>query len=447
VSAGFPGADAGHSARHDDGAAPAQDKRSIAVDLLRDGFVQSFVDFFHLYHDDGDDAEGARAPSLPAAGHPGDGDDIKEPGERAGSVASASRSGEAATEGKAHGAKATVWDMLHVRESLAEAEAATRRHDKTAVMKHYTQLADHFSARHEARTALFFRSKAAEVARLTEDLLEEPKALLALGATELSEGEPHRSVRTLEGCLDLVSEHLRATGVPPSVREQLEAARARTRSLLLKAYAASSAALSEEGNLADSLAAELRSLQVAQEAGAKDAEAAAQLHAGELCVSLGRPAKALPYLKNFMALQAEAERDGKRLPGSDRAFAALSQAYELAGRPEDALTTLEEYAAASERVGDSHSVGEARQRLGVALLLRGDTDDSVAELSQSYDVRRALLGQGAAKRSDLAAARVSLGLARASAAGHNLVAAVASDVPSLLRWKVSRDASALSMDE
>lgn len=430
-------------------ATPTHDRRSVAVGLLRDGFVQSFVDIFYLFHDESPSsgkAEGAplaadtlRPPTAAAAGAEASDEGEYKNGE--------AQSAAAAAVASSRGAPASASDLIYVRTCLAEAEAATRAQRKHAVMENYTRLADHFGARRQAKTALYFRTKAAEVARLTDDVLEEPKALLSLGITELAEGEAHRAVRTLEGCLDLVGEHMRATDVKPGVADQLTAMRSKAHSLLLEAYAASSGALSAGGDLAEALAAELRALQVAQEAGDKAAEAAAQLRAGRLCLRLERPAKALTYLRNYMALFGEAQRDGRELTGSEAAFSALAEAYELAGRPDEALATLGQFAEASERIGDSLSVAEARQRLGVAQLRRGRTAKAVLELQQSFEVRRALVGQGTGQRSDLAAARVSLGLARASASSRHLLRVVATDLTALLRWKTLRVESALAVPE
>lgn len=427
-------------------ASPTHDRRSVAVGLLRDGFVQSFVDIFYLFHDESPSSGKAEAGSLAA--------DPLRPPTAAAAAAEARDEGEykhgeagSSAAAPSRGSPASASDLIYVRTCLAEAEAATRAQRKLAVMENYTRLADHFGARHQAKTALYFRTKAAEVARLTDDVLEEPKALLSLGVTELAEGEAHRAVRTLEGCLDLVSEHMRATDVKPGVADQLTAMRSKAHSLLLEAYAASSGALSAGGDLADALAAELRALQVAQEAGDKAAEAAAQLRAGKLCLRLERPAKALTYLRNYMALFGEAQRDGREMAGSETAFSALAEAYELSGRPDEALATLGQFAEASERIGDSLSVAEARQRLGVAQLRRGRTAKAVTELQQSFEVRRALVGQGTGQRSDLAAARVSLGLARASASSRDLIRVVATDLSALLEWKTHRAASALAAPE
>jgi tetratricopeptide (TPR) repeat protein len=310
-------------------------------------------------------------------------------------------------------------------------------------MDNYSKLADHFAGKHDAKTALYFRSKAADVARLTDDPLEEPTALLALGETELAEHQSHKAVRTLEGCLDLVSEHLRAASMTPKLRAGLEAAKAKSQALLLAAYSAASKALTEDGDLAGALAAELRALQVSQEAGNKHSEAGAQVRAGRLCLKLGKPNKAMPYLQNFMALYEEAEREGDRLEGSDDAFAGMAEAFEMAGRPKEALQALSKYAEASDRAGDSHSVAEARQRLGEARLRRGEHGEAVNALEQAYSVRRALLAAGTAERGDLAAARVSLGLAIAAGRTDGLLRAVAGDVQGLLAWKTARNDAAL----
>lgn len=409
------------------------DRRTVAIGLLKDGFVQSFVDFFYLFHEDvlieQTKTDGDKAPpQLPSFVTTTPIDAAEE-----------SKSTTEPVAGRSHAPS----DLRYVRTCLASAEAATREHNTAVIMDNYSKLADHFESKHDAKTALYFRGKAADVARLTDDPLEEPTALVALGETELAEHECHKAVRTLEGCLDLLSEQLRAATMAPTLKASLEAAKAKAQSLLLGAYSAASSALVEEGDLAGALAAELRALQVSQEAGNKHSEAAAQVHAGRLCLKLGKPNKAMPYLQNFMALYDSAEREGERLDGSDDAFVGMAEALEMAGRPKEALEALSRYADASDRAGDSHSVAEARQRLGEAWLRRGEHAAAEEALGQAYSVRRALLAAGTADQVDLSAARVSLGLAIAAGRTDGLLRAAAGDVEGLLAWKTARNPAAL----
>jgi tetratricopeptide (TPR) repeat protein len=380
------------------------DKRSVAIELLKDGYVQSFVDFFDLMHKD-KVQEGESAPASTVVSSPS--------------------------------------DLLYVRGCLASAETATRHQDKGRIMQSYGKLADYFVDRERPHTALLFRSRATEVARLSSDPLEEPRALLALSLTQMREDNSAGAVKTLEECLDLVAEHMTATTHTEGVKTALRDIHHSAGESLLVAYARASAQSAEAGELAEALVAELKALQLSQELGNKPQEARAQLSAGRLCLGLEQASKALPYLKSFVTLYLAEEERGTHLDNYALGFIALAEAYSKSGRRSDSLRTLREYADAGERSGDHSGVADARQRLGEAMLLGGDASHAVNELSSSYGTRRALLVAGTADRSSLAKVRISLGLARGQLALDGLLRSVQHDVSGLLKWKAGRDAAAL----
>ena len=109
--------------------------------LLVDGFVQSYVDFYHLTH---------RA----------------DPNQGEGSTAKISTPFE---------------DMVLLRDNLTAAENCRRSGNTSGVYKAYTALTDVYVKKSDWKTAIFFQEKCLEVAQLTSDKKAELDAIHSLG--------------------------------------------------------------------------------------------------------------------------------------------------------------------------------------------------------------------------------------------------------------------------
>lgn len=148
------------------------DRRSLCEDILREGCVQSFVDFFYLTHrlDPNQDAT-TSASSAPRE------------------------------------VSVSPHEMLYVRDNLMHAESARRLGDTGSVYSSYSALAQHYHAVGDPKTGVYFYEKCLEISRLTEDYRGEMAANHDLGLIHQSMGEQPAAATYHERHLDLAIKH------------------------------------------------------------------------------------------------------------------------------------------------------------------------------------------------------------------------------------------------
>jgi hypothetical protein len=110
--------------------------------LLSEGFVQSFIDFYHLTH---------RPDPM---------------------VSDARNSVKIVV---------SYTDMIYIRDSLMEAEISRRRGNTAGVYSAYTKLATFYSSKSDWKTCIFFQQKYLDVSQLTADLRAEMSSNHSLG--------------------------------------------------------------------------------------------------------------------------------------------------------------------------------------------------------------------------------------------------------------------------
>ena len=116
-------------------------EQEICQQLLVDGFVQSYVDFYHLTH----------------------------------------RSDPNATDQKVTKIKTSVEDMIFIKDNLVNAEKSRRSGNTNGVYNAYNKLADMYMKSMDWKTSIFFHEKCLEVAQLTADMRAEMAADHSLG--------------------------------------------------------------------------------------------------------------------------------------------------------------------------------------------------------------------------------------------------------------------------
>lgn len=141
------------------------DKQSLCIDILINGHVQAYVDFFYLTHR----PESVHAPEDQVN------DEMNIPASK----------------------------LPHVKTMLSEAETARRRGDTAAVYAGYQQLAELFAELTDQRTAIYFWEKCLEITQLTSDITGEIHATLALGLAHEKSGDIAAAVRYYEKLLRL----------------------------------------------------------------------------------------------------------------------------------------------------------------------------------------------------------------------------------------------------
>lgn len=171
---------------HEPDAPPPLDKHTICLQILQDGFVQSFVDFFYLTHKPEADA--------PTNGSDGIEHDNSRPGENRLVLPSE--------------------QLEFVRSSLCDAEAARRQSQTKEVFSSYQALATLFASMDDFKTSVYFREKCLEISKLVADTEGELMASRELGvahdklsnkpesikfyerAHQLSQGNPEHSAQS-----------------------------------------------------------------------------------------------------------------------------------------------------------------------------------------------------------------------------------------------------------
>jgi hypothetical protein len=149
------------------------DRRRFCEDILTDGFVNSFVDFFYLTHRPVHDKDSS------AASPDGESNEIQVPPN----------------------------EMLFVRGHLTQAEGARRQGDTGTVYGAYSALAQHYHSMGDSKTCVYFYEKCLEISRLTNDHRGEMASNHDLGLTYQHMAEPSTAARYHERHLVLAAKH------------------------------------------------------------------------------------------------------------------------------------------------------------------------------------------------------------------------------------------------
>jgi len=181
--------------------------------LLTAGFVQSYVDFYHLTHRS---------------------DPLKSEANKAVSI------------------KVSLDDMIFIRDSLVEAEVSRRRGNTNGVLSAFIKLAEYYAKGMDWKTCIFFHQKCLDVSQLTADLNGEMNANSALGVVHQTIGDFeaarifHERHEEISFAVDLVDE---------SAKANFE---------LYKVYLALANKLDAQNLLEDAMAMHLKSLDAAK---------------------------------------------------------------------------------------------------------------------------------------------------------------------------------------
>lgn len=119
-------------------------EEGFCQDLLIGGFVQSYVDFYHLTHRIDPTGSGLEGSSVSKI-------------------------------------ETSILDMQFIRDNLVSAEICRRQGNTKGVYQAYNKLADFYAGLMDWRTSIFFHEKCLEVSQLTTDIRAEMSANHELG--------------------------------------------------------------------------------------------------------------------------------------------------------------------------------------------------------------------------------------------------------------------------
>ena len=297
--------------------------------LLFDGYVQSFVDFYHLTH-----RPDPNAPDI-------------------------------TTAPKIY---ASIQDMTFIRDNLVMAETSRRQGNTASVYIAYIKLADLYAASMDWRTSIFFHEKCLEVSQLTADARAEMSANHSLGLVSQKMAD-----------FDLARKfHERHEFIAKQYDVLEEVAKSNVE--LYKVYTVL-ARKHEALNLYDE-ALEMYQicLSAAKKSFDKTAEGDANGKIGTLLLRRGDAAKCVSYLREQCLIAQEMGN----AEGKCNASSALALAYETLGEKEKALNELKLVHAISEQAGDAALQSKACRALGTLYSKIGRLEDAHEALKTHY---------------------------------------------------------------
>lgn len=356
-------------------------------ELLRDGFVQSYVDFYHLTH--------RQDPNDPSA----DKIDV------------------------------SLNDMKYIKSCLTDAESCRRVGNTAGVYASYTKLADYYSDVYDFKTSLFFHQKCLDVSQLTSDLRAEMAANHSLGIVNQRIGD-YETARLY---------HERHEEISISVDAEAETSEANAE--LYKVYLAIANSYEKSEDMENSMDMHLKCLEASKKCWNKALEGEANGRIGNTLLRLQKASDALPYLSRFSELAAELSDANARC----RACSSLALVYDTLGLADKALDELSLVQTISEQAGDLLLQSQACKAMGTLYSKVGNLSEAVHALQRHFDLLKILdarsVSEGAAGDigvKDLDLARVYVGISKGNASMGAYVLAIKFDFSSLLDWKLNR---------
>eukprot|EP00615_Pteridomonas_danica_P004536 CAMPEP_0114349708 /NCGR_PEP_ID=MMETSP0101-20121206/15753_1 /TAXON_ID=38822 ORGANISM="Pteridomonas danica, Strain PT" /NCGR_SAMPLE_ID=MMETSP0101 /ASSEMBLY_ACC=CAM_ASM_000211 /LENGTH=450 /DNA_ID=CAMNT_0001488453 /DNA_START=194 /DNA_END=1546 /DNA_ORIENTATION=+ len=319
------------------------DRRVFCEELLTDGLVQSFVDFFYLTH---------RPDPQHAAAHGTSSNPIE--------------------------IQVPPNEMSFIRENLTSAENARRQGDTGTVYGAYSSLATHYQEGGDSRTGVYFYQKCLEIAKLTGDNRGEMSANHDLGIIHFAMGDAESAAHYHE-------RHVQLAGKEDNEGEQRIAS-----GELVKVYRA--IAEGHESNDLFDQAVQYYSKCLESSILAKErrSEGLASYRLGRCFVLLNDCARAIEYLEEYeTSCKALEDKEGE-----GAACAALASAYTSLQNDEKALAYLKSCLDIAYETENMVAQGEACCALGVIYNKRNEFDKAVDFFERNFEIARVTAKSG-----------------------------------------------------
>lgn len=365
----------------------------LCQELLIQGYVQSYVDFYHLIH----------------------------------------RWDPLAREEITTTINLPYEEMIFIRDNLVKAELSRRQGDTSQVYASYNKLADYYVSHKDWKTGFFFHEKCLEVAQLTNDIRAEMAANHSLGIINQQMLNYERAR----------FHHEKHEELAISIDVFEEIAKANTE--LYKVYLTLAENMESKGELDDALEIYHLCLQAAKKSWDKFSEAEANGRIGNLLLNRGDIQLCISYLKEQSQLAADLGHPESRC----RACSSLALAWDKLGQSEKALNELTLVHAISEQAGDAFLQAQACRALGTLYSKLGRLDAAVDILQRHFNLLKSILYRTnttkekvdpdkSVSSSDLDLARAFIGISRGNQLLGYYATALQFNFPSLLNWKLNR---------
>lgn len=368
------------------------DKQTVCVDILTNGFVQSFIDFFYLTH---------RPSSKERTPEEGVSDD------------DASDIPIVSSE-----------HMRLLQSKLIQAETAKRRAGQiNVVYDSYNTLAKHFQDIGDHKTAVYFFEKCLEIASMSVDVEGEISANHNLGDAYDKAGDFTNAIFFHERTLELAR------------KEGDQSSETRSNRHLARVYVKEAERLDAEGDVENATKLNEKCLETTRQINEFVAIGEAHYRLGCSLVKSGHAENAMPHLQAYVEV-IEKTRDET---GEANAYSAIASAHEAMGKYDAALDALQQYLTCSKNIKNLSFQAEACFRLGNIYNQKEMYDRAAEFFSQNYEIVRIMISKNQASLDLLHRARMSLGVARGNAMLRKFVAAANDDMSTLLKWKNRRE--------
>lgn len=371
--------------------------------LLVEGYVQSYVDFYHLTQ--------RIDPNI--------------------------------QDGNKKKIQCSQDEMIFIRNNLVLAELSRRQGNTTGVYTAYNKLAASYKTKMDWKTAIFFQEKCLEVAQLTLDMRAEMTANHTLG-------EIYQQMNDFESAQRC---HERHEEIATSVDDAEEIVKANVQ--LHKVYLYLASKLEMTGDTSEALQMYHMCLSASIKCMDLGAQGEANGKIGNLLLLRSEPQAALPYLKQHSQISA----DIGDTEGRCRASSSLAWALDSLGEQAKALTELNLVHNISEQAGDAYLQSQACRALGTLYSKVNKLKEAVDVLQRHFDLIKAILNQQLAQLnsptslataalgtnntktvtvSDLEMARVYVGISKGNLLMECYYHSIVFDMSSLLDWKLNR---------
>jgi len=363
------------------------EKDDICMEILMEGFVQSYVDFFYLTH---------RPDPVP--------DPTREGVEREINV--------------------PLNEMFFIRDNLQSAERARRQGETRIVYESYNKLAQYFQEVNDCRTGIYFYEKCLEIARLTSDKHGEMGANHCLGLA-------HQSINDSKSAIMYHEKHLE---IAQSLDDPGELNRANKE--LIKVYRRCAEEYETLNDYREAVSFHHKCLEASRATDDRISEGLAGYRIGRAYVLLNEPDRSIQHLNEYLSICKDPSVND--LEGQGAACSALAAAYQSLGSMDSAVQHLEQFLDIATKTDNLIAQGEACCNLGVIYNRRGEFAKAMQLFEKNFEIARSTVSSGQGDRKLVDVARVNLGMARGNAQMSAFVNVINFDIQNLLRWKNRR---------
>lgn len=305
------------------------DKQSLCVDILVNGYVNSFVDFFYLTHRADDDAKKA---SL--------------------------------TEDR----------MFFIKENLTIAEKAHRRGDSERVLEAYEQLAQFFQDSADYKTGIYFYEKTLDISESMDDLPKQGNANLNLGLTHDAMGDTSTAIKFHERHLQLAIE--------TEDKKRLQQANQQ----LVESYRRYAEEHEKKKDNETAVKLYKKCLTAAVDARDLKSEGMATYRLGIACGAVNDKTASIEYHQRYLEI---CKKIGDQL-GEGAACAALAHSFKDVNDVKLAIRYLEKYLDIASRNKQAVAQAEACAALGSIFSEVGEHERAVQYFEKTFEIAKSV---------------------------------------------------------